>query len=155
MIPDIGPLEFLNSNLCLDFSNAATLPLGGENESNPYIDFKLNTNYHDEFSFKQKFSGTDKNVLLSLNIRSLMSNYDQFLLFMNKMAAKGVNIIAIALQEIWKVPYPELVQLPNFNFFHKTRTESRGCGVGFYFLNTYRCKIIKELVPYHGGGRRK
>jgi hypothetical protein len=67
---------------------------------------------------------------------------------MNKMVSKGVNIIAIALQEIWQVPYPELVQLPNFNFFHKTRTESRGGGVGFYILNTYRCKIIKELSPF-------
>jgi hypothetical protein len=63
-------------------------------------------------------------------------------------SSSGVNIIAIALQEIWSVPYPDLVQIPNYNFYYKTRKNSRGGGVGFYILNTFRCKIIAELSPF-------
>jgi hypothetical protein len=64
------------------------------------------------------------------------------------MTSSGVNIIAIALQEIWSVPYSDLVQIPNFNFYHKTRKNSRGDGVGFCILNTFHCKVIAELSPF-------
>jgi hypothetical protein len=72
----VSLLASLNLNRCLDVTEAVTLTLGDENETNPYIDFKLNTQYHDEFSFIQNFAGSETNVLLSLNIRSLMCNFD-------------------------------------------------------------------------------
>jgi hypothetical protein len=144
----VSPLASLNLNRCLDVTEAVTLTLGDENETNPYIDFKLNTQYHDEFSFIQNFAGSENSVLLSLNIRSLMCNLDQLLSLITKLTSKGVNIIAIALQEIWNIPYPDLVQIPNYNFYYKTRKNSRGGGVGFYILNTFSCKIITELSPF-------
>ncbi len=145
---NVSPLDSLNNNLCLDLNNVINLALGDDNEANPYIDFKLSTNYHDEISFINNFSGPNNKIMLSLNIRSLMCNHDRLLALVEKLTSKGVNIIAIAIQETWAVPYPDLVQIPNYNFFMKSRSKGRGGGVGFYTLNSYRCKIIEELSPF-------
>jgi hypothetical protein len=40
--------------------------------------------------------------------------------------SKNTNVKAIALQEIWTVPYPELVHIDGFTFISKTRKSGRG-----------------------------
>ncbi len=148
---DIGPLDSLNSNPLLDIAGAVNFVLGDDNESNPYINSKLNTCYHDEYSFIQNFSGVNKNIFLSINIRSLMSNFNQFSSFIVRLIDKGINVIAIALQEIWAIPYPDLVQIPDFNLILKARSNTRGGGVGFYIRKTYNFKLIQDLSPFHEG----
>ncbi len=42
----------------------------------------------------------------------------------------------------------DLVQIPNYSLFLKTRTNGRGGGVGFYIHNSFHCKTIAELSPF-------
>jgi hypothetical protein len=71
---DVSPLDSLNANICYDLVDKLNNALGNENDSNPYIDFPLNSQFHDLNSFTDSFSGKNKFQLLSLNIHSLMCN---------------------------------------------------------------------------------
>ncbi len=62
------------------------------------------------------------------------------------MINEGSNIQAIALQEVWAVPYPDLVPIHDFTLVTKLRKNGRG-GVGFYIRNQLSYKIIDNLSP--------
>jgi hypothetical protein len=93
-------------------------------------------------------SGADKCVFASLNVRSLMSNFNHLISIITNLTTKNVNLAVVALQEIWSVPYPDLVQIPGFILILKTRTNSRGGGVGFYIKESLDHKIINNLSPF-------
>jgi hypothetical protein len=56
--------------------------------------------------------GLNNSIFSSLNILSLMSNHEQLSLLIINLNEKTLNIAAIALQEVWSVPYPDLVKMP-------------------------------------------
>jgi hypothetical protein len=60
----------------------------------------------------------------------------------------GSNIKAIALQETWNVPYPELVHIDGFNFISKSRKNGRGGGVGFYLRDNLKYRVVKDLSTF-------
>jgi exonuclease III len=146
---NVGPLDSLNANLCYDLNDKLNLVLGSENDANPYIDFPLNTKFYDLYSFAGSFRGKDNILCLSLNIRSLMCNHNKLSDFLLNLNKNGVEIFAIALQEVWSVPYPELTQIDGFNLILKTRTKSRGGGVGFYVNSKVNFKIRDDLSLFH------
>ncbi len=74
-----------------------------------------------------------------------MSNHPQLSSYVSNLTSAGVNIHAIALQEVWAVPYPELVNLHGFTLITKLRKHGRGGGVGFYIREGLKFKIIDEL----------
>jgi hypothetical protein len=53
------------------------------------------------------------------------------------------------MQEVWAVPYPDLVQIPIFNLILQSLSNSRGGGVGFYIHKSYSLKLIQDLSPFH------
>jgi hypothetical protein len=122
-----------------DLSEALTLTLGNSTESNPYIENPISTNYVDNISLSANMSGPKNHIFASLNVRSLMSNHEQLSALLIDLVRNNVNLVAVALQEVWSVPYPELVKIPGFNLILNTRKNSRGGGVGFY---------IKENTDY-------
>jgi hypothetical protein len=126
----VSPLDSLNANICYDLTNKLDLFFGTDDETNPYIANPLNSKFYDFLNtFSRSFHGDDKFLFLSLNIRNLMCNFDKFSSFISHLATKGVNIYAIALQEVWSVPYPELVAIDGFNLTLKYRKNSWGGGV--------------------------
>ena len=91
-----------------------------------------------------------------------MSKFSDLSDFIQQSLKNNVNIKVIALQEIWKVPYPELVTMPNFqeiwnvpyielvtmpNFqcLYKSRTNARGGGVAFFIKNEIHFKILDNF----------
>ena len=86
--------------------------------------------------------------MLSLNICSLMSKHQNLLSFINELTNKNINITVIALQEVWNVPYPELVTIPGFNLVFKQRKHTTGGGVAFYVKNEFTCKIVDHLSVF-------
>jgi hypothetical protein len=76
-----------------------------------------------------------------------MSKFDQLKEFVLNLSQKNVKIVAIALQEIWSVPYPDLVNIPGFKFVYKLRTSGRGGGVGFYVNDVFQFSLL-NLVPF-------
>ncbi len=55
-----------------------------------------------------------------------MSNHKLLNPIVSDYMSKNTNVKAIALQEIWTVPYPELVHIDGFTFISKTRKSGRG-----------------------------
>jgi hypothetical protein len=78
-----------------------------------------------------------------------MCNLDKLSSLLADLSRNGTNIFAIALQEIWSVPFPEQAAIDGFNLVLKTRSKSRGGGVGFYINNKLNYKIRNDLSPFH------
>ena len=71
----------------------------------------------------------------------------KLLAIINEFLTAKIPIEIIALQEIWQIPYPELVVLPGFNFVYNKRVAvlSRGGGVGFYIHENLKYQTLNEL----------
>jgi hypothetical protein len=116
---------------------------------NPYIDNKTNTEYYELFNPLTCVTDQNNTVLLSLNIRSLMSNHEELSKMIQNLTKAGANIGAIALQEVWSVPHPDVVNLPGYNLILKTRSNGRGGGIGFYLKSSYKYKVLSDLSPFY------
>ncbi len=62
-----------------------------------------------------------------------MSKHGELTDFIKMLMTHRTNIILIAIQETWDIPYPDLVELPNFKLVFKNRTLSKGGGVAFFY----------------------
>ena len=72
----------------------------------------------------------ENTVVTSVNVRSLMSNWN---IFINSSAALAD---IICLQEVWRIKNKNLIQLNGFNdVLLKERSRSRGGGVAIYVKN--------------------
>jgi hypothetical protein len=76
-----------------------------------------------------------------------MSKHEKLKNFILKLDQRNIFITAIALQEIWSLPYADLVNIPGFKFLYRLRSTGRGSGVGFYIKDNLNCKIL-DLCPY-------
>jgi len=88
-------------------------------------------------------------IFLSLNAQSLQSKYEKLCAFILELCNNDILIDAIAIQETWQLPYPDLMQIPGYTLHYKTRVFSRGGGVGFYIRNDLNSKIIENLSTFH------
>ena len=57
-------------------------------------------------------------------------------------------MVAVAVQETWQIPLIETVQIKDFTFFCKTRSNCAGGGVGIYVRNEYAAKVNPHLSPF-------
>jgi hypothetical protein len=78
-----------------------------------------------------------------------MSNHDELSKTVCDLTQKGVNIGAIALQEVWSVPHPDIVNIPGYNLILKTRSNSRGGGIGFYMKSCLKHRVLSDLSPFY------
>jgi hypothetical protein len=150
-----GPLYIINNAGCsLDELNALNLydlkqPLellfGNDDDENVLTDSIKNSLFYNSDDF---ISLNDHNnvVMLSINVCSLMSKYASLAKYINTLLKEKVNVKIIAIQETWNVPYPELVNIKNFNLVSNQRKNSRGGGVAFYIKNDINYKIVNNLT---------
>jgi hypothetical protein len=88
-------------------------------------------------------------VFLSINIQSLYSKHEKLVQFLDELNSSNITVDAIAVQEIWDVRYPDLVNIPGFKpLIFKARRNMRGGGVGFYIRNELEGQIIENLSPF-------
>ena len=59
-----------------------------------------------------------------------------------------VNVAIIAVQEIWNIQYPELVNIPGYEFVFKSREKAQGGGVAFYVKQGIPFKIMENLSNF-------
>ena len=141
------PLDTLNSNVDLCFlskfnnSNDSNVP-------NPYNEYKINSSYYDNETFTGKVSNSKQPLFLSVNVQSLYSKHENIKTFLSCLKNHNVDVDIVALQETWRLPYLEIVQVPGFKFIHKHRESNRGGGVGFYIKDSISFKLIDELSPF-------
>jgi sarcosine oxidase/L-pipecolate oxidase len=67
---------------------------------------------------------------------------------LKELANSNVHVDILALQETWRLPYPEIVKIPGYHFTHKQRSTNRGGGVGFYIRNSISFKLHEDLSHF-------
>ena len=141
-------LSALNDKAAYDLVQILESHLGDHPDSNPYLNFGQLLGYYDVQHLIYKFKNSNKPLFLSVNIQSLSSKFDSLKEILATFEKNKIYIIAVALQEIWALPHPDLLNIPHFNLFSKQRMVGRGGGVGFYIREGLSAKIINELSPF-------
>ncbi|MBM3939105.1 MAG: hypothetical protein FJ333_10715, partial [Sphingomonadales bacterium] len=76
----------------------------------------------------------------------LPSKYTKIKDLIDEFQVNNIPITAIALQEIWKIPVTEDMQIKGYNLFINERKKSQGGGVAFYVRENTNSKVIKSLT---------
>ena len=74
-----------------------------------------------------------------------MSKIDDLSSFILQLVNNNIDIKIVALQEIWSLPHPELVNIPGFKLLFKARKNTQGGGEAFFVKDGISCKIIDNL----------
>jgi len=85
---------------------------------------------------------------MSLNCQSLASKHTNITTLLKELANNNIHVDILALQETWRLPYTEIVQIHGYHFIHKHRSTNRGGGVGFYIKNSITHKLHDDLSPF-------
>jgi hypothetical protein len=126
---DLGrSLTDFNNKDNFDLKKTSSFLFEDDDWPNPYLEIKLESLFHDPASFINNFQGSNCPIFISINIQSLLSKHQSLSEFITRLVQHNVPIIAIALQEIWQVQYPESVNIPGFTFIYKCRNSGRGGG---------------------------
>ena len=120
-----------------------------QNENFLDRDFSLPLNidcsFHDENSLAKKLSGCSNPLIMSMNVQSLSSKFENLKLKLDILYEKGINIDILALQEISRIENPAAMKLPRFQaLLFKSRDFAKGGGTGLYIREGLSCKEVKE-----------
>jgi hypothetical protein len=116
----------LNSNPNFDFLQSQNAYLTADDNLNPYKNIEVNSHYYDVSYFTATFNNSTLPIILNINIQSLTSKIDNLKALISTFHTKQTYIPVISLQEVWQIPFPEVISLPGYNFIHKQRSSGRG-----------------------------
>ena len=140
--------DFLEQFITLDHSSAVNNFL--EANDNIYENSVIPSRYVDENEFivlcNAKMANNKKSFsFYSLNIQSLPAKYVEFVEHINILNYNNCSPNVICLQELWRIIDPALYSVPGYSELHvKSRFSKQGGGVGLYFKNGIKFKIINE-----------
>ena len=97
---DINLLGLLNNDNKFDIGISLNNFYGNDIETNPYLAKGLITKYTDVDGLINNPEFADRDLFISINVCSLNSKYSELKEIIVKLNQSGLNIIAIALQEI-------------------------------------------------------
>ena len=89
-------------------------------------------NYTDKQNFISTFCNTNTPIILSLNIQSLNSKFNNLETFLLELENNDIFILAVAMQEIWQVPHPEFVKINGYNLLITPRKKGVRAKIKFY-----------------------
>ena len=113
-------------------------------DDNPYVNSNIST-YLDESEFTGKYSNNSNLIFYSLNIQSLSSKFNEFNEHICALNEKKCGPDVICLQETWKIPNSSVFNIQGYSeLFVKSRHSKQGGGVGFYFKNSVKFKLVNE-----------
>ena len=117
------------------------------NESDSIDHDSIDCKYYDEQSMISSFSSFKNPIAISINIQSLSSKFENFSDMISNFEQNNLFFDVIAIQETWDIKNVNSLTLPSFHeFISKTRSSSRGGGVGFYIKRDLKFKIIKDFL---------
>ena len=135
--------QFL-SNDCEQNQNS-NINLFNEATDNPYDDLSIKCNYFDEAQYICEHRNLKKFSLLSLNTQSLPAKYNELCEFIYSLHNANCSPDVILLQETWKIVDNSIFPLRGYSELTcKNRTTGQGGGVGLYFKNGLKYKIIED-----------
>jgi len=142
-------LEGLNNAAIYDFTGILD-NFYNDTDANPYTtSTEPSSTFFDLPLLINKFSNNDVPIILSLNVQSLNSKFELIKQLLNELIINKVNIIALAMQEIWQILHFDMFSIPGFSFVSATRSFGRGGGVGFYIRDGITFNTVPTLSPFH------
>ena len=146
--PGIALDNLINDNK-FNFLHQLNGFFGSTNDTSesPYGDCNIQCDYLNEEQFCSKYSNNGNVMLMSLNIQSLPSKFDEFNVFINDLLRNKCSPDVIALQELWQLNDPSIFKLNNYqNLTYKSRAAgSQGGGVGFYIRDNLKYIIRQDI----------
>ena len=138
--------EFLLNNLTtdpkFDFLNTIkSSAMSDEKDDNDYISINspyelsnITCNYKSETDFIQQFRNSPQPSILSINIQSLSSKFNEFSSLINSLLTNNCAPDVICMQELWRIPDSEIFNLAGYHpLIFKSRSNNvQGGGVGIY-----------------------
>ena len=146
---DGSGLDEMDRNSNFDVGDTLNNYFGPDNETNPYSNLINLSHYTDVQNFILTYKNSKKPFFLSLNICSLNSKYDELKYLIYEIAKNNINVLAIAIQEIWQIPYPDLFSINEYTLILSQRKSGRGGGVGFYVKNGLNVKTCDDISLFH------
>ncbi len=125
-----------NSHNRFNLANPLNDYFGASQDSNPYIDLDLSSLFVDPSDIHSQLDNKNKPIILNINIQSLYSKFESLKNFTHELTQKGVFILAISLQEVWKIVDINSVNIEGFTLYLAERKNSRGGG-GWYIYSQW------------------
>ena len=142
-------LDNLNNDPSLDASNILNNFIQDDEIVSHFLNSNLSSKFYDISSLKTNFQKTLNPLLLSVNIQSLNSKFNDLKIFITELINANVPIDVIVMQETWNINYPHLLELPGFQpLIYRNRNNMRGGGVGFYIRKGLNFKRKIELEQF-------
>jgi len=119
--------------------------------NSPYSTTEFNCSYVTEDIFINNPSVLNKFNILSLNIQSLSSKFEQFKILINNLSISNREPSVICLQELWKLNPDCNFDLPGYQpLVFKSRSNNvQGGGVGFYVKIGISFNLLHNFSLFH------
>jgi hypothetical protein len=116
--------------------------------ANPILTMRNESEFHDSDTFFKKFSKSKHPIFININKQSLNSKYEKLRGWVSDASRAGVPIEVIAIQETWRIKFPNHLEIPGFQkLIYKNRASGQGGGVGFYIKKGLNYKLIN--MPFN------
>ena len=143
---DSEPLQYIEA----ENNNTLTDLLQNHNSEDEFDDYTLNFDkhspYYDHKFFLTFLQDNDKSfTVLSINVASLISKYDEIEIFINEVLQCCQPLSAICIQETWLNKHDDisLFNLNCYNCISKGKTCSQRAGLVKYLSDNFNYNIIK------------
>ncbi len=135
-----------NQNHVTDFISIFEHDPSDSSDHHHQIHPEVQTTLYDTSSFISSHKNSPHPIIINLNIQCLNSKLQDLKQFVKETVNdNNMPIKFIALQEVWTVNYPNLVNIPDYKFVFKPRPHGeRGGGVGIYIQGDIEFKILEE-----------
>ena len=150
-------LNNLNTNPSFNFCNSllnsdlySLNPHDDNIDDSPYSNLQVQCNYLDENQFASKYFYSNKFSIMSFNIQSLPSKFNEFQELIQNFQINKCEPDIICLQEIWQIVNSSAFSLDDYNpIEYKLRSNStQGGGVGIYIkkISNITFYVIKVFL---------
>ncbi len=137
-----------NFNFKEIFNSSIDIGINNDIHDSPYRDIDILSNYYSLEEFIESNQNETNISLLSLNIQSLASKFNEFSDFHNLLASNKCKFDIMALQETFSIVDPNIFGLNGYNLQFRTRTIHKGGGVAFYVSTDLHVEVLEELSVF-------
>jgi len=113
--------------------------------SSPYVDNLFACSYIDPLTFTTRFRNCDNFSILTLNIQSISSKFQEFSELIELLGNHNCSPDIICLQELWQFPTFANFTLPGYNAleFKLRGNNTQGGGVGIYVKSHIKYNVLQ------------
>ena len=144
----------MNENISFDLSTCLDVFFDNNNDlstgENILEKNDINCKYYDEQSLINSFSTCKLPLAISINIQSLSSKFDKLQELISTFESNKVYFDVLAIQETWDIKDLKSLSLQSYHdLVFKSRSLSRGGGIGFYINKNLKFKIVDEYSIFN------